>query len=144
MENTRAHPTVDGWSNPFNARYYLVIIQYTARFNNEKMCSHLYRLNECKVPKKYFNMRLCPEAMSDALSGFGHNGVSPVGLRERLPIVMSHRILNLKPDFFFCGGGEVDLKLGVPAAAFVEAYRDQPLLVMDVTADDEDEDGCDD
>lgn len=27
MENTRAHPSVDGWSNPNNSKYYLVIVQ---------------------------------------------------------------------------------------------------------------------
>ena len=48
-------------------------------------------------------MRLCPEDVSDALSGFGHNGVSPVGLATPLPIVLSHRIARLEPDFFFCG-----------------------------------------
>lgn len=48
-------------------------------------------------------MRLCPEDVSDTLSGFGHNGVSPVGLATRLPIILSHRVTRLAPDFFFCG-----------------------------------------
>jgi len=48
-------------------------------------------------------MRLCPEAVSDELSGFGHNGVSPVGLATRLPIIISHRVTQLQPDFFFMG-----------------------------------------
>ncbi|GBF98526.1 prolyl-tRNA synthetase [Raphidocelis subcapitata] len=146
MENTRAHPSVSGWDDPHNARYYCVIVQYTARFNNEKLCAHLHKLNAGKgggggVGKKWFNMRLCPEDVSDQLSGFGHNGVSPVGLAARLPIIISHRILQLQPDFFFCGGGEVDLKLGMPAAAFVEAYRGQPVMVVDCTYDDGDAGG---
>lgn len=28
---------------------------------------------------------------TDELSGFEHNGVSPIALRTRLPIVMSHK-----------------------------------------------------
>jgi hypothetical protein len=149
MENTRAHPSVDGWSDPCNSKYYVTIVQYTARFNNEKLCAHLHKLNGGKVwgdgsgwdgvvgwvhgrmgrveaellesrdttptpqnptlppppqiGKKWFNMRLCPEDVSDSLSGFGHNGVSPVGLAARLPIILSHRITQLRPDFFFCG-----------------------------------------
>jgi hypothetical protein len=59
-----------------------------------------------KVGKKWFNMRLCPEDVSDELSGFGHNGVSPVGLAAPLPIILSHRITQLQPDFFFCGRGK--------------------------------------
>lgn len=56
-----------------------------------------------QVGKKWFNMRLCPEDISDSLSGFGHNGVSPVGLATPLPIILSHRITQLQPDFFFMG-----------------------------------------
>jgi prolyl-tRNA editing enzyme YbaK/EbsC (Cys-tRNA(Pro) deacylase) len=53
--------------------------------------------------------------------------VSPIGMSTRLPIVISHCIPVLQPDFFFLGGGEVDVKMGLSAAAFVEAY--QPLVV---------------
>lgn len=49
MENTRAHPSVTGWDEPNNSRYYCVIVQYTARFNNEKLCAHLHKLNAGKV-----------------------------------------------------------------------------------------------
>lgn len=27
MENTKAHPSVDGWSDPNNSKYYVVILQ---------------------------------------------------------------------------------------------------------------------
>ncbi|KAI8476137.1 MAG: YbaK/prolyl-tRNA synthetase-like protein [Monoraphidium minutum] len=137
MENTRAHPSVKGWEDPHNSKYYCVVVQYTARFNNEKLCAHLHKLNGGKVGKKWFNLRLCPEDVSDSLSGFGHNGVSPVGLAARVPIILSHRITQLTPDFFFMGGGEVDLKLGLSAADFAAAYAGQPLMVADCTYDDE-------
>ncbi|KIY99532.1 hypothetical protein MNEG_8428 [Monoraphidium neglectum] len=145
MENTRAHPSVKGWEDPNNSKYYVVIVQYKARFNNEKLCAHLHKLNGGKVGKKWFNMRLAPEEVSDSLSGFGHNGVSPVGLATPLPIIISHRITQLVPDFFFMGGGEVDLKLGLSAADFVKAYGQQPVMVVDCTYDDDggDEGGAD-
>jgi hypothetical protein len=65
-----------------------------------------------QVAKKHFNLRLCPEDVSDRLSGFGHNGVSPVGLATPLPVILSHRITRLAPDFFFMGGAA-----GLPRAA---------------------------
>lgn len=37
--------------------------------------------------------------------------VSPIAIRARLPMVISHNITNLHPDFFWLGGGEVDLKV---------------------------------
>ena len=40
---------------------------------------------------QYFNMRLAPEDVSDSLSGFQHNAVSPVGMKTPLPIIISHR-----------------------------------------------------
>lgn len=27
MENTKAHPSVQGWEDPHNSKYYLVIVQ---------------------------------------------------------------------------------------------------------------------
>ena len=44
MENTRAHPSVDGWSNPLNSRYYVVIVQYTARLHPDKIKNFVHKL----------------------------------------------------------------------------------------------------
>jgi prolyl-tRNA editing enzyme YbaK/EbsC (Cys-tRNA(Pro) deacylase) len=49
--------------------------------------------------------------------------VSPVGIRTRLPIILSHRIAQLRPGTFFLGAGEVDLKLGMSASDFIAAYQ---------------------
>lgn len=145
-------------------RYYVIIVQYTARLHAEKLKTFIHRLNE-GVGKQYFNMRLAPEAVSDALSGYEHNAggvafqepghkfqdmagvlrrkkgawapeaasnalldppclttyvlptqhptVTPFGMKvPDLPVIISHRITHLTPDFFFLGGGEVDLKVG--------------------------------
>jgi prolyl-tRNA editing enzyme YbaK/EbsC (Cys-tRNA(Pro) deacylase) len=78
-------------------------------------------------------MRLAPEEVSDALTGFEHNGVSPIGTKTRLPIIFSHRIAALDPDVFWLGAGEVDLKLGMSAAVFISAYAPH---VVDCTYDD--------
>ena len=56
---------------------------------------------EGQIAKQYYNLRLAPEDVSDSLSGFTHNAVTPVGMATPLPIIMSHRIAELKPDFFF-------------------------------------------
>ena len=49
QENTRAHPSVDGWSDPLNSKYYIVIVQYTARLHTEKMKSFVHKLSEGRV-----------------------------------------------------------------------------------------------
>lgn len=41
------------------------------------------------------------------------SAVTPIGMRQStVPIMMSDRIAALRPDFFFLGAGEVDLKVG--------------------------------
>lgn len=102
-------------------------VQYTARLNADKLKNHIHRLNQGRVGKQYFNMRLCPEDVSDSLSGYEHNAVSPIGIKTPLPIILSHEITKLQPDFFFLGAGEVDVKVGFSAAEFVDKY--QPMVV---------------
>lgn len=94
------------------------------------------------IARQCFNMRLAPEEVSDQLSGFKHNAVTPVAMATRIPIIVSHLIPKLEPDCFFLGAGEVDLKLGLCASEFVARYRDTPLFVADCTygsAEDEKE-----
>lgn len=62
------------------------------------------------VGRQFFNPRLVPEEVSDQLSGFAHNAVSPVGLATPIPIIMSDRVAALQPRVFWLGGGEPDLK----------------------------------
>eukprot|EP00775_Hariotina_reticulata_P009630 gene9630-9790_t len=132
MENTKAHPSVQGWDDPNNSKYYVVIVQYTARLNADKLKNHIHRLNQGKVGKQYFNMRLCPEDVSDQLSGYEHNAVTPIGMKTPLPVILSHQIAKLQPDVFFIGAGEVDLKVGLRAAEFINLYKP---MVVDCTYD---------
>jgi prolyl-tRNA editing enzyme YbaK/EbsC (Cys-tRNA(Pro) deacylase) len=53
--------------------------------------------------------------------------VTPIGIKTPLPVILSHQIAKLQPDFFFLGAGEVDLKVGLRAAEFIKVY--QPMVV---------------
>lgn len=130
MENTHAHPDVKGWEDPHNSKYYLVVVQYAFKLDTAKLDTFLHKLNGGKVSKKHFHMRLASDEVGQQLSGFGHNAVSPIGCKERLPIIIASTITQLEPDFFWMGGGEVDLKLGMRAKDFVEQYG---ALVADIT-----------
>jgi prolyl-tRNA editing enzyme YbaK/EbsC (Cys-tRNA(Pro) deacylase) len=67
-------------------------------------------------------MRLVPEEINTKLTGFEHNAVAPIGCRMKIPIIVSHRIAELQPSFFWLGGGEVDLKLGLDWNEFSQIY----------------------
>jgi len=117
---------------PGNRRYYLVVFQYTRRAHNEKLCRHASKdLCNGKISTKKFNFRLAPEEVSNALSGYSHNAVTPLGMRCPLHIVLSHHIAQL--DHFWLGAGEVDLKWRVPVSQFLEKFKP---TVADITYDE--------
>jgi prolyl-tRNA editing enzyme YbaK/EbsC (Cys-tRNA(Pro) deacylase) len=130
MENTRVE-TTNG--DPSVQKYWLVIVQYTAKLHSDKLRAFVQKAHEGKLSKKQINMRLCPEDVSNELTGFEHNGVSPIAIKTRLPIILSHKIAALHPDVFWLGAGEVDLKVGMSAKDFVKAYEPH---VVDCTYDD--------
>ena len=132
MENTRAPEELQGCEDPTYSKYYMVIVQYTAKLNAEKLKSFVHGLAGGRLPKKKINMRLVSEEVNDRLTGFAHNAVTPMACATRIPLIISHKIPALSPDFFWLGSGEVDLKVGFSAAKFIEVY--QPY-VADCTND---------
>ncbi|KAL3693182.1 hypothetical protein R1sor_006833 [Riccia sorocarpa] len=119
MVNSQAPDNIKDCSDRNNSKYYLIVIQYTARLNAEKVRQFVYSLNNGRLPKKKINMRLAPEAESNALTGFEHNAVTPFGMLTNIPVILSDAIVRLQPEFFWLGGGEVDLKLGIRTQDFI-------------------------
>ena len=74
---------------------------------------------------------LAPEKVNDEMTGFLHNAVCPFGLATPIPILVCASCLQLSPPFLWMGGGEVDVKLGLPVSDFVRATG---ALVADVSA----------
>ena len=134
MENTRVDSDVD----PGMSKYWMVIVQYTARLHADKLRSFVHSHHGDLLSKSKINMRLCAEEVSSRLTGFERNAVSPVGCKTTLPIIMSHKIANLAQgdpdrDIFWLGAGEVDLKIGINLNDFISAFS--PFIV-DCTYDD--------
>ncbi|KMZ57497.1 Proline--tRNA ligase, partial [Zostera marina] len=38
-------------------------------------------------------------------------------------VILDEAIVKLKPDFFWLGGGEVDLKLGIRTRQFLKSFK---------------------
>lgn len=120
MENTRDDRGFPGGlpsdSDPWQTKYVMVIVQYVAKLNGDKIRDFVYDKRDGNTPRKKIKFRMAPEEVSDAITGYAHNAVSPIATKEKIPVLISHRILELQPDFFWLGAGEVDLKVrGVPA-----------------------------
>ncbi|KAK1262535.1 hypothetical protein QJS04_geneDACA021656 [Acorus gramineus] len=127
LVNTQAHASVVDCSDRNNSKYYIVVVQYTAKFNAENVRNFLYTLNNGKIAKKKFNLRLAPEEESLKLTGYGHNAVTCVGMKTNIPVILDEAIARLDPDFFWLGGGEVDLKLGIRTPQFIDSIK--PFVV---------------
>ncbi|KZV45333.1 hypothetical protein F511_04071 [Dorcoceras hygrometricum] len=127
LVNTQAPSNVNDCSNRNYSKYYVVVVQYTARFNAETVKNFLYNLNDGKIAKKKINMRLAPEETSAMLTGYEHNGVTCIGMKTDIPVILDEAIVKLEPDFFWLGGGEIDLKLGIRTSQFIDFVR--PFVV---------------
>ncbi|XP_006358353.1 uncharacterized protein [Solanum tuberosum] len=127
LVNTQAPSNITDCSDRNNSKYYVVVVQYTARFNAETVKNFLYTLNDGNIAKKKFNMRLAPEETSIKLTGFEHNGVTCVGMKTDIPVILDEAIAKLNPDFFWLGGGEIDLKLGMRTSEFIKFVK--PFIV---------------
>ncbi|KAK1378253.1 putative ybaK/aminoacyl-tRNA synthetase-associated domain-containing protein [Heracleum sosnowskyi] len=127
LVNTQAPSSITDCSNRNMSKYYVVVVQYTARFNAETVKNFLYSLNDGKIPKKKFNLRLAPEESSRMLTGYEHNGVTCIGMKTDIPVILDEAIVKLNPDFFWLGGGEIDLKLGIRTSEFINYLN--PFIV---------------
>ncbi|XP_015900246.1 uncharacterized protein LOC107433473 [Ziziphus jujuba] len=127
LVNTQAQSNIVDCSDHRNSKYYVVVVQYTARFNAETVKNFLYLLNNGKIAKKKFNLRLAPEEISVKLTGYEHNAVTCIGMKTDIPVILDEAIAKLDPDFFWLGGGETDLKLGIKTSEFINFVK--PFIV---------------
>lgn len=125
----------DKEDDPTNSRYYLVFVQYVESINNKKLASELRGLRPPGAkrfdPNYFSDMRLAPGEISEQLTGYGHNGVSPFGMLDRsIPVVMCKSLMNVRPCFMWMGGGHKDWKLGMAVSEFVQGLN---AIVLDVS-----------
>lgn len=58
--------------------------------------------------------------------------MSPVGLTTKnIPIIVDEKITQLQPNYFWAGGGEIDVKIGFPVQNFCKNVPN--CYVADVT-----------
>ena len=139
FENKNYKPTTDNSStvvDPTNSQYYLVVVQYVESIDMKKLQSELRGLRPSGPkrfePNYFSDMRLAPEDVSEKLTGYGHNGVSPFGMLDStIPIIVCKSIVeNVRPKFIWMGGGDKDWKLGMAVTEFVSAVN---AIVLDVS-----------
>ncbi|KAJ2663823.1 hypothetical protein IWW48_001089 [Coemansia sp. RSA 1200] len=131
LANTRWRDNSYNRSNSNNpeaepaGKYVCVVVQYTHTISTQALVDAVNGRTSGypqPVPRKQFNFRLADEKAACELTGFGHNGVAPVGWPVRgVPVVVSASIAGLRPPVIWLGAGDVDYKMAVPVAALVAA-----------------------
>ncbi|OQR98326.1 hypothetical protein ACHHYP_08737 [Achlya hypogyna] len=110
-------------------RYICVIVQYEAKVNADKVAKLVRDAGkDVKVSRKHVNFQHAATDVSDELTGFRFNGVSPFGMKTCIPVIVSSAVLNL--GYIWLGGGAVDVKLRASTADIVRALS---ALVGDIS-----------
>lgn len=106
-----------------NSKYYMVVLQYTSKINSDKIMRVLRELNQGKIGKSHFSISLADLGLSEEMTGFKRNAITPIASYTKIPIILSQGIYDLNPNFFWLGGGEVDVKIELSVDEFVKHYN---------------------
>ena len=119
MENTKLSEEEAAASG--RLKYVCFVVQYAgAKLQKEKMHDAVRALEGPNaVGKKQYSVRMVSQEVSDRLSGFEHNAVTPVGMRTPVPVLLSHKLKAIPEGRLWMGGGHPDVKLRLDVAELV-------------------------
>jgi len=120
-DGDKSLPLAQQMSDLTNSRYYLLVVQYNAKFAADKLrqCVMQMRPEGERLSRNKCNFQLASDG--EALTGFTHNAVCPFGLLNKIPVVLSTACVSVKPGYIYMGGGAVNVKLGLSTQDFIKA-----------------------
>jgi prolyl-tRNA editing enzyme YbaK/EbsC (Cys-tRNA(Pro) deacylase) len=109
---------VDGQGDATNPRFVLVMLQYESELDVKKLATSIRKLRPVseRLDESQFDFRVADPDDNDRITGYAFNSVTPFGLKEPVPIVLSSDIV--PQGYFWMGGGHVHLKLGMSVSEF--------------------------
>ena len=119
---------------PIYQRYYLTIVQYVSEFNAEKIAkllrSYIADKYNIKLTKKQIHFRVAKKEVAYEMTGFSFNSIGPYLMKsEDLLIIFPSQLYNIYPQYFYLGGGELELKVGVCIDDFMKLFGKQTLVI---------------
>ncbi|KAJ6244909.1 ybak/aminoacyl-tRNA synthetase-associated domain-containing protein [Anaeramoeba flamelloides] len=103
------------------SEYICVLVQYEKRMEISEITKYLQK-HPLNVTNRKFEFIMADETVLQ----YEHNAVTPIGIQ--FPMIVSSGIL--ENDFFWFGGGLVDLKIGTRVLDFMNIY-DPVIIKMD-------------
>lgn len=111
--------------DPCNSKFYCCIVSYNTKLSAQDLMRIIKDVNVKKnrspPTNKNLHFRLAEDCVG--VTGFPPNGVTPVGLKTPMPLVLDKELTTLEPPMFWMGGGEVNLKLSVDTQEFISCYN---------------------
>ena len=117
-DGDKSLPMKQQMADATNSRYYLLVVQYNAKFSADKLRLFVTGLRPASDPTRLTRSRCNFQLAGDGeeLTGFFHNAVCPFGLLNKIPVVLSTACVQVSPRYLYMGGGAVNIKLGMTTA----------------------------
>jgi len=119
LENKKVSPSTNDDKDNTNPRFVLIVLQYESELDVKKLITSIRRLRPVtnRLEESQFDFRIADPEDNDRITGYAFNSVTPFGLKESVPIVLSSAIV--PHSYFWMGGGHVHLKLGMSVSDFL-------------------------
>ena len=119
---------------PIYRKYYLTVVQYVSEFNAEKIAkllrSYIAEKYDIKLTKKQIHFRVAKKEVAYEMTGFSFNSIGPYLMKsEDLLIIFPSKLYEIYPQYFYLGGGELELKVGVCIDDFMRLFGKQTLVI---------------
>ena len=119
---------------PIYQKYYLTIVQYVSEFNAEKIAkllrSYIAEKYNIQLTKKQVHFRVAKKEVAYDMTGFSFNSIGPYLMKsEDLFIIFPSKLYDIYPQYFYLGGGELELKVGVCIDDFMRIFGKQTLVI---------------
>ncbi|GIQ87588.1 hypothetical protein KIPB_009655 [Kipferlia bialata] len=106
-----------------NPRFFMVLVQYSHKIQTQELWKHMRNLGKSvNAPRQANTPRQAGEADALRLSGQEFNGITPVGLKSAMPLLLCKSVTRLSPPYVWIGGADRDVKLGVPVEELIRCY----------------------
>lgn len=101
-----------------NPRFMMVVLQYESELDVKQLATSIRKLRPVaeRLDESQFDLRVADPSDNDRITGYAFNSVTPFGLKEQVPIILSSAIVPYR--YFWMGGGHVHLKLGMSVSDF--------------------------
>lgn len=115
--------------------FYLVVLQYAAALNENKLRDGLSRLT--RLSKSSFNLRFASPEDNARLTGYEKGAVTPFGTLEKIKVVLAEAAR--RESLIWMGGGHPDLKFGCSVDEFINRFD---AIVLDASEPRREEDSA--